>query len=113
MDVSAAFSNLRVVLISPRNPLNIGAAARAMFNFGFSRLRLVNPYEVAFQEARSAIGAHESLESAQTFPTVSEAVADCALVVGTTSLAHRGLEHPLYRLETGAPLIRAQLETAP
>jgi TrmH family RNA methyltransferase len=106
-------ANLRVVLVSSRNPLNIGAAARAMFNFGFSRLRLVNPYEVAFQEARSAIGAHQILESAEQFPTVSEAVADCALVVGTTSLAHRGLEHPLHRLEAGAPLIRAQLESAP
>ena len=61
-------SNLRVVLVSPRNPLNIGAAARAMFNLGFSRLRLVNPYEVAFREARSAIGAHEILESAEEFP---------------------------------------------
>jgi len=38
---------LKVVLISPRNPLNIGAAARAMSNFGFSELRLVNPYNVA------------------------------------------------------------------
>lgn len=112
-DTADSRANLRVVLVSSRNPLNIGAAARAMFNFGFYRLRLVNPYAVAFQEARSAIGAHQILESAEQFPTVSEAIADCALVVGTTSLAHRGLEHPLHRLETGASLIRAQLESAP
>src|SRR5262245_24225376 len=48
---------LRVVLVSTRNPLNIGAAARAMSNFGFSQLRLVNPYEAAFRQATSAVGA--------------------------------------------------------
>ena len=46
-----------MVLVAPRNPLNIGAAARAMANFGFARLRVVNPYDVAFREARSAVGA--------------------------------------------------------
>ena len=45
--------NLRVVLVSTRNPLNIGASARAMANFGFSRLRVVNAYDVAFREAVS------------------------------------------------------------
>jgi len=50
-------SRLRVVLVAPRNPLNIGAAARAMYNFGFASLRVVNPYEVAFREARSAVRA--------------------------------------------------------
>jgi tRNA/rRNA methyltransferase len=113
MDVSAPFSNLRVVLISPRNPLNIGAAARAMFNFGFSRLRVVNPYEVAFREAKSAIGARDILQSAEEFPSVADAVADCALVVGTTSLGHRALEHTLHRLEDGSPLIRQQLQAGP
>jgi tRNA/rRNA methyltransferase len=109
----SAVSNLRVVLVSPRNPLNIGAAARAMFNFGFSRLRLVNPYEVAFREARSAIGAGEILKSAEEFPSVAEAVADCALVVGTTSIGHRGLAHTVHRLEQGGPLVREQLESSP
>jgi tRNA/rRNA methyltransferase len=104
-------SRLRIVLVAPRNPLNIGAAARAMFNFGFSRLRVVNPYEVAFREARSAIGAREILEAAEEFSSVADAVADCALIVGTTSLGHRGLAHTLQRLERGAPLIRAQLES--
>ena len=54
--------NLRVVLVATRNPLNIGAAARAMANFGFSRLRVVEPYDVAFREARSAVGAAPLLE---------------------------------------------------
>jgi tRNA C32,U32 (ribose-2'-O)-methylase TrmJ len=45
-----------MVLVAPRNPLNIGAAARDVSNFGFFQLRVVNPYEVAFREARSAVG---------------------------------------------------------
>jgi TrmH family RNA methyltransferase len=110
---TALAANLRVVLVTPRNPLNIGAAARAMFNFGFSKLRLVNPYDVAFREARSAIGAGEILKSAEEFSSVADAVADCVLVVGTTSIGHRGLAHPLHRLEQGAPLVRERLQSAP
>ena len=53
----AEFERLRVVLVRTRNPLNMGTAARAMSNFGFSRLRLVNPYKEGFREARSAVGA--------------------------------------------------------
>ena len=98
--------DVRVVLVAPRNPLNIGAAARAMANFGFSRLRVVNPYEVAFREARSAVGAAPLLASALECATVSDAVADCVLVVGTTSVGHRELQHPLRRLEYGARLIQ-------
>ena len=98
--------NLRVVLVATRNPLNIGAAARAMANFGFSRLRVVNAYDVAFREARSAVGAAPLLHAAEDFASVAEAVADCRLVVGTTSVGHRELQHPLRRLEYGARLIR-------
>jgi TrmH family RNA methyltransferase len=102
-----------VILVAPRNPLNIGAAARAMSNFGFRRLRLVNPYEVAFQEARSAVHAHQILRESEEFPALAEAIADCRLVVGTTSLGHRELQHPLRSLEYGARLIRRTLAAAP
>jgi TrmH family RNA methyltransferase len=103
------FDHLRVVLVAARNPLNIGAAARAMSNFGFRHLRVVNPYEAAFREARSAVGAGELLARAEEYKTVAEAVADCTLVVGTTAVRHRELQHPLRRLEYGARLIRKQL----
>jgi TrmH family RNA methyltransferase len=103
---------LRIVLVAPRNPLNIGAAARAMSNFGFSELRLVNPYEVAFREARSAVKAQGILAAAREYPGVAEAVSDCALVVGTTSLGPRALEHPLRRLEYGGKLIAKKLASA-
>jgi len=105
--------NLRVVLVSTRNPLNIGASARAMANFGFSRLRVVNPYDVAFREARSAVGAAPLLEAAGQYTSVADAVADCRLVVGTTSVGHRELQHPLRRLEFGARLIGRALAQAP
>lgn len=110
---ASAASALRVVLVSPRNPLNIGAAARAMSNFGVSELRLVNPYEVAFREARSAVKAQDVLARAKEYPTLADAVADCALVVGTTSIGHRTLEHPLRRLEMAGRIIRRKLAQAP
>ena len=103
------FDRLRVVLVSPRNPLNIGAAARAMSNFGFLRLRVVNPYQVAFRQARSAVGAAKLLSDAEEYGTVAEAVADCQLVVGTTAVRHRQLHHPLRGLKEAAPLLRRQL----
>ncbi len=100
---------LRVVLVETSNPLNIGAAARAMSNFGFLQLRVVNPYDMAFREARSAMAAAPLLADAQEYKSVAEAVADCTLVVGTTAVGHRELQHPLRRLEYGARLIREEL----
>ena len=104
--------NLRVVLVATRNPLNIGAAARAMSNFGVMRLRVVNPYEKAFREARSAVGAAELLAKAEKFDDVAEAIADCKLVVGTTAAAvSRDLQHKLVSLEDGARAIKRRLKT--
>lgn len=102
-------NNLCVVLVNPRNPLNIGSAARAMSNFGFSCLRLVKPYELAFREARSAVGAAPVLAGATEHDTVAEAVADCGLVVGTTAARDRELQHTLQPLHSGAQLIRKTL----
>ncbi len=79
-----------------------------MVNFGFSDLRLVRPYEVAFREARSAVGAGAVMRAARVYDSVAEAVDDCALAVGTTSIGHRELKHKLRRLEYGARLIRRE-----
>lgn len=98
-----------MVLVSTRNPLNIGAAARAMSNFGFSHLRVVNPYGPAFRDARSAVGAADILATAEQFKTVADAVADCTLVVATSAVGERKVEHPLQRLELGARRIRKHL----
>jgi TrmH family RNA methyltransferase len=104
------FERLRVVLVNTRNPLNIGAAARAMSNFGFLRLYVVKPFELAFREARSAVGAAPLLARAEEFGSVAEAVADCSLVVGTTALSRRNPEQPVRYLREAAPLIRKRLD---
>ena len=109
MITSFAFDRLYVVLVSTRNPLNIGAAARAMCNFGFHRLRVVHPYDAAFREARSAVGASSLLAAAAEYNSVAEAVADCTLVVGTTAVGKRQLQHPLCILKDGATVIREEL----
>jgi TrmH family RNA methyltransferase len=107
--VPIEFDRLRVVLVRARNPLNIGAAARAMSNFGFFHLRVVNPYELAFREARSAVGAAPLLGRAEEFKTVAEAVEDCALVVGTTAVGQRQLQHTVRRLDQASRLLRRHL----
>jgi len=83
-----------------------------MSNFGAHRLRLVNPYADGFREARSAVGASDLLERAEEFKTLAEAVADCALVVGTTAVRHRVLSQPVRQLdEPAGSAIRQQLQT--
>src|SRR5258708_7192329 len=84
-----------------------------MSNFDVSELHLVNAYDVAFREAKSAIKSQHVMRSAREFVTVAEAVADCGLVVGTTSKGHRDLLHPLRRLEIGGRMIAKKLATAP
>jgi TrmH family RNA methyltransferase len=109
LSTQANLPNLRIVLVRTRNPLNIGAAARAMSNFGALNLRLVTPYEKAFREAVSAVGAAPLLANSQEFASVEEAVRDCSLVVGTTAIGNRELQHELVSLETGANKIRKKL----
>ncbi len=101
-----------MVLVRSRNPLNIGAAARAMSNFGFLHLRVVNPYKVAFREACSAVGASPLLASAEEFDSVAEAVSDCTLVVGTTAVGRREIQHPVRRLDDATRMIRKRLRSS-
>ena len=83
-----------------------------MSNFGVRHLALVNPYRVAFREARSAVGASAVLTSAREFPSVAEAVADCSLVVGTTAVGNRALEHPLRQLnDQSASIIHTAMQS--
>src|SRR5437868_2912249 len=84
-----------------------------MSNFGFTHLRVVNPYDVAFREARSAVNASALLASAEEYKSVAEAVADCALVVGTTAGTRRDLQLPLRPLQEGARRIRRALQSGP
>jgi TrmH family RNA methyltransferase len=104
---------IAIVLVRARNPNNIGAVARAMHDFGFRNLRLVNDYSVPLEAARSAIDASAVLSGAREFPNVAAAVADCALVAGTTAVGERDLQHPLFALREAAPrLLEALTEVA-
>ncbi|MBK9170450.1 MAG: RNA methyltransferase [Bryobacterales bacterium] len=102
-------TNLKVVLVAPRNPLNIGAAARATANFGFSRFAVVNPYEVAFREARSAAGAAALLAAAEEHASVASAIAGARCVIGTASLGHREMKHRIDTLPFAARRVRTAL----
>jgi tRNA/rRNA methyltransferase len=98
------------VLVRARNPNNIGAVARAMHDFGFRHLRVVNDYVVPFETARSAVDASDVLAGAESLGSVAEAVADCTLVVGTTAVGERALQHPLHVLTDAAAVIGQELE---
>src|SRR3989338_5776319 len=76
---------IAMTLVSPENPDNIGAVARAMKNMGLRDLRLVNPPAGWKAKGRKmAMSAGDVLASAQTYRTVSKAIADSRRVVGTT-----------------------------
>ncbi|HSU18580.1 MAG TPA: RNA methyltransferase [Acidobacteriaceae bacterium] len=131
---AAARARLTVVLVSARNPWNIGAAARAMRDFGFSDLRVVNvfspPFEAAQIEsqiesqaeiqardtaqqnegAKAAVGAASVLENARRFDRLEDAIADCTLVAGTTAIGERGLRRPVLPLREATPQILGALQ---
>lgn len=105
-------ARVRFVLLEPRHAGNVGAACRALGNFGFARLTMVRPVcEPRGDEARRmAVGAVEILERAEVVANLDDALAGAGVVVGTTSRSgkHR---RPLRRFDTLAPAL-AQLARA-
>jgi tRNA/rRNA methyltransferase len=81
-----------------------------MANFGFSSLSVAAPFAPHWREARSAVGAPDLLEKAKEFRSLSEAVADCTLILGTGTLTHRKPEQPVIALPAVASLIQRELE---
>jgi tRNA/rRNA methyltransferase len=79
-----------VVLVQPQLGENIGAAARAMANFGLSRLRLVKPVQGWPNERATvmAAGADRVLEAAELYDSLEQAIGDCSFVVATTARMH-------------------------
>ena len=79
-------SSIRIVLVEPSHPGNIGAVARAMKNMGLDQLVLVSPRQFPHSEAIArASGAGDVLANARVVSTVSEALAGCGFIVATTS----------------------------
>jgi len=119
---TAARARLSIVLVGARNPSNIGAAARAMQDFGFSDLRIVNTFAAPFEaaqldapplEAKSAVAAQHVMHSARRYDTLAAAIADCTLIVATTAVGERQLKHPILPFQQAAPLILAALNSPP
>ena len=103
---------LDVVLVRPRNPLNIGSVARAMANFGLEHLTVVDAYEPHWREARTAVEAEDLLQNARAVSTLAEAVASATLVIGTGSLTYRKPEQTIVQLPALAPHVRQELANA-
>ena len=110
MLTQAQRDRIEIVLVSPRNPLNIGAVARAMANFSFSGLTVVAPYEPHWREARSAVGAPELLRNAKQTESLAGAVAECIFVAGTGTLTYRKPEQPVLSLPGLASVFAQQLD---
>ena len=87
---SVALAGPVVILVEPQLGENIGMAARAMGNFGLTRLRIVNPRDgwPNVHARRAASGADHILDEVELFDTVEQAVADCTLLFATTARAH-------------------------
>lgn len=81
-----SLDNIRIVLVNPLYGGNVGSVCRAMSNMGFSDLAISNPRPVNMDEASMmACHAVEILQNRTEYSTLVEAVADCALVMGTTA----------------------------
>jgi len=103
----------RFLLVRPRNPLNIGAAARAMANFGFREMVVVAPHGPVWQETRSAVGAEEIITSACATESLAEGLGDASLVVGTTAGSRRNLDRDLIPLPDFPAWLRQRQATGP
>src|SRR3954453_24118630 len=87
---AAELSGPVVILVEPQLGENIGMAARAMGNFGLSRLRIVKPRDgwPNSSAQRAAVGADHILDRVELCDTVEASVAGCTLVLATTARAH-------------------------
>ena len=95
IDRTDRLGDVRIVLVEPTHPGNIGAAARAMKAMGLEHLSLVAPARFPSAEATArAAGADDVLQAAAVVGSVGEAVAECALVLGTTARVRR-IEWPV------------------
>ncbi len=109
----AASSLVRIVLVEPRNPLNILAAARAARNFGWEDIAVVHPHPPIWKRTLAAKGAKKWLGKARLFPDMASAIEDRNWVLGTSTLAGRSLDEPnrFVPLEDFAAKIRRRKRT--
>src|SRR5215468_3063894 len=100
-----------VILVEPQLGDNVGAAARAMANFGISQLRLVKPRD-GWPNPRAwvaASGADRILDEATLHDTVEAAIVDCTYVLATTARAHDQAK-PVISPEAAARVMAPRVE---
>jgi len=97
---------IQFILNKPRNPKNIGAAARGMANFGFRELAVVAPYSVAWRETRAAVQAGPVVKNAKKFKTLRAAVKSSHLVVGFSTGSRRKQDETWMLLDDLAALVK-------
>lgn len=108
-----ALAQVRIVLVRPLGPLNVGSVARAMKNMGLSQLVLVAPQcdRLGEQARQMALHAADILEAAREVATVAEALEGCQLAIATTA-RDRKLSIELEEPRTALPSLLQQLPSA-
>ena len=113
MENGKALHRVRIVLVEPTHPGNVGAAARAMKAMGLDRLCLVAPRRFPSAEATArAAGADDVLHAARLVESLDDALADCGFVLGTTARPRR-IEWPVLDAREGARRAVAQAARTP
>ncbi|MEL6471811.1 MAG: RNA methyltransferase [Cyanobacteria bacterium J06623_4] len=109
----SAIATVRIVLVSPAGPLNVGSVARVMKNFGLSQLVLVSPQcDPLCAEARQmAVHASDILEAAKQVETIPDALVGCESAIATTARV-RGFNAPLQLPEVALSALVSSLPQA-
>ncbi len=81
---------MRVVLVEPQHPGNIGAVARAMANFGLKDLAMVKGCNLADESYARSKSGRPILENSKRFETIEEAIAECDIAIGTSGIRPEG-----------------------
>ncbi|HKY89708.1 MAG TPA: RNA methyltransferase [Nevskiaceae bacterium] len=106
LETTPTLARICVVLVEPRHPGNIGAAARAMLTMGLTRLVLVRPADFPHRTAyERASAATKVLDAARICASLEEAVQDCAWVIGTSSRPRHLGDEPLKPWEAATRLV--------
>lgn len=106
--MSTLFQRIRIVLVEPSHPGNIGGTARAMKTMGLEHLVLVNPARFPDPQADwRAAGAMDVLDAARVVADVAAAVAGCHFVIGTSTRA-RAIPWPVVLAKDLGPVLAEQ-----
>jgi tRNA/rRNA methyltransferase len=109
-----SLENIRIVLVEPAGPRNVGAVARVMKNMGLSQLLLVNPHCNPLEEEawKTAVHAKEILDNAQIVSSLVEALMGCQRAIATIGRTMTTLTMPLEHPRTALPWLLGEVSSA-